>query len=80
MAPRNQENIRQRVTVGSLVNQRVRLTWNERSICSEYIISRTENVEGVVRRIPNGFGFTVLTNDNRSVGYFVAGDMLTREE
>lgn len=81
MAPRNPENIRQqRPTVGSLVNQRVRLTWHERNICSEYIINSTEVVEGIVRRLPERYGYSVLTDDNRSVGYFVAGDWLTREE
>lgn len=80
MAPRNPESIRQRITVGSLVNQRVRLTWHNRVICSNCIINHTETVEGVIRRLPERYGYSVLTDDNRSVGYFVAGDLLSREE
>ncbi len=80
MAPRNPESIRQRITVGSLVNQRVRLTWHNRVICSNCIINHTETVEGVIRRLPERYGYSILTDDNRSVGYFVAGDLLSREE
>ena len=82
MKPQQKPQENRRVTIYDIVNKKVKLTWHSRNLHNEQhiIFNNDVDCEGVMRKTPTNSGFSVLTNDGKSIGFFQGEYPLERNE